>query len=225
MNEPEKPKKGWGWLQWGFIIVVSLIGISLIVPTIGFTASMANQTASANNARQIIMALKIWASENNGVFPDSKLPPPVSSNQVLRRLIQNEILEDEKIFGATNSPFVPDGNIGLSPDYSEACEPGENHWMLVAGLRSDTNGIYPVIFENALEPIWPPRWRFDSRLKPVRGRTWRQGTSILGRADNSVNVEKLVKKEGGLMLPDSYLKALEKESAPPITILDIEEKK
>jgi hypothetical protein len=111
MNEPEKPKKGWGWLQWGFIIVVSLIGISLIVPTIGFTASMANQTASANNARQIIMALKIWASENNGVFPDAKLPSPVSSNQVLRRLIQNEILEDERIFGATNSPFAPDGNI------------------------------------------------------------------------------------------------------------------
>jgi hypothetical protein len=34
-----------------------------------------------------------------------------------------------------------------------------------------------------------------------------------------------VKKEGGLMLPDSYLKALEKESVLPITILDIEEKK
>ncbi len=59
----------------------------------------------------------------------------------------------------------------------------------------------------------------------MRGRTWRQGTIILGRADNSVKVEKLAKKEGGLMLPDSYLKALEKESVLPITILDIEEKK
>lgn len=206
-------------------MVVSLIGISLIVPTFHVTAARATQTASSNNCRQIMMALKIWASENNGIFPDSKLPPPVNSNQVLRMLIQNDIFEDERLFGATYSPFVPDGIIGNSPDYAKACEPGENHWMLVAGLSADTKGIYPVIFENALEPIWPPRWRFDSRLKPVRGRTWREGTIILGRADSSVNIEKLVKKEDGLMLPDSYLKALEKESATPITILDIEEKK
>ena len=225
MNEPEKPKKGWGWLQWGFIIVMSLIGISLIVPTFHGTAVMARQSAAAYNCHQIMMALKVWAAENNGNFPDSKLPPPVNSNQVLRRLIQNELLQDERIFGAPYSPFVPDGMIGNSPDYTKACEPGENHWMLVAGLSADTKGIYRVIFENALEPIWPPRWRFDSRLKPLRGRTWREGTIILGRADSSVDIEKLVKREGGLVLPDNYLKALEKESAPPITILDIEEKK
>jgi hypothetical protein len=127
MNEMEQSKKGWGCLQWGVVISVIMMLASLIVPALNITADMATQTSSANNCRQIIMALKIWASENDGVFPDAGTPQPTASNQVFRKLIQSEIIQDERIFGSNGSPFRPDNIIGNPPDYARVLEPGENH--------------------------------------------------------------------------------------------------
>ncbi len=226
MNEPEKPKKGWGWLQWGVVILVLLFSILLtfdMVSPMSDQISKANQTSSSNNCRQIIMAMKIWAQEHNGAYPDSGIGDGASANGVFRKLVQEEIILDERIFGGKQSPFQPDGYIGQAPEFLEAVAAGENHWMMIAGQNIKSGGTRPLVFENALKPVWPLAWLPHHYLQ--RGRTWRNGKIIIGRNDGSVNVETLEKHSGELRLSDSTLKAFGMPSLTDIKVLDIEEKK
>ncbi|WP_146850603.1 hypothetical protein [Brevifollis gellanilyticus] len=187
---------------------------------------MSEQTSAINNCLQIIMAMKIWAADEKGVFPDAKLPATATVNDVFRTLIRDEIIHDERIFGARLTPFKPDGQIGAAPNFAQALQPGENHWMMMAGLNNDslaTNA--PFVFENTLNPAWPLTWRMDKQKQPVRGRTWLGDKIIIGRLDHTVTLEKLVREKGALTLPAKLRHAVEQDMKAPIRILDIEEKK
>ncbi|MEQ1749724.1 MAG: type II secretion system protein [Prosthecobacter sp.] len=200
-------------LQRGFtlielLVVITIIAIlaSLAVPTFGVIQDMANQTSTSNNCRQIIMAMKIFAQENNSIYPDSYQNPntggqAVTANDAFRVLLQEEVIQDERIFGAKASMYIPDGNIGTAPGYDQALQAGENHWAMTQGQTTSSNGIMPLVYENPLAPSWPPNWNCDAagQLKP--GRTWRGGKVIIGRNDNSVGVEQLASKRGGSVGP------------------------
>lgn len=230
MNEPVKPKKGWGWLQWGVVLVIILLGLGLCQHLYKYTSHMAESTMASNNCRQITMALKIWASENNGVFPDASLLPTATSNQAFRKLIQEDIIQDERIFGSKFGPFVPDGDIGTAPDFVKALQAGENHWMLIGGLRMDSLAHCPLIMENSLNAAWPPSWKKGKQSKVIRGRAWygrsaNKGHIIVGCLDNSVSFVQLMERGDALGLPDSILNPPGEQALPPLHILDIEEKK
>jgi prepilin-type N-terminal cleavage/methylation domain-containing protein len=195
-------------LQRGFtlielLVVITIIAIlaSLAVPTFNVIQDMANQTSAANNCRQIIMAMKIFANDNNSIYPDTYNNPQtggqaLTSNDAFRVLIQEEIIQDERIFGSKASMFQPDNNIGTSPSFDQALQANENHWALTQGQTTSSNGIMPLVYENPLAPSWPPQWNCDAAGQPKPGRAWRGGKIIIGRNDNSVNVESLATKKG-----------------------------
>lgn len=222
MNEPEQPKKGWGFLVWGVVVLVLLLMITLSLAIRNVIFDHAHQSSASANCRQIIMYLHIWAEDNNGVFPDATFPCPHSSNQVLRKLFQEDIAQDERLFGAPGSQFMQDNQLGEAPNFPHALEPGENHWAMVAGLNPRSEGSLPLVFENAINSEWPPKWLIN-QITPVRGRTWRGGNIIVGRVDNSVNIEQLVEKNGVLTLPDTILKPSGKPLSPLPRVLGIEE--
>jgi len=208
-------------LQRGFtlielLVVITIIAIlaSLAVPTFNVIQDMANQTSTSNNCRQIIMAMKIFAQEQNSIYPDSYNNPQtggkaVTANDAFRVLISEEVIQDERIFGAKATMFQPDGNIGTSPSYDKALGAGENHWALTQAQTTSSSGIMPLVFENPSAASWPPQWNCDAagQLKP--GRTWRGGKVIIGRNDNSVNVEQLASKKGGAVGPKSLAGGLD----------------
>ncbi len=72
-----------------------------------------------------------------------------------------------------------------------------------------------------MSPDWPLTWDKDKVVQPVRGRVWKGGKIIVGRADNSVNLETLEKTSTGYQLPESFLKPRGKEAVPRLSILDI----
>jgi hypothetical protein len=181
---------------------------------------MAAQNHVSENGRGIILALKIWAHDNNnGKYPDSKLGEKATANMAFRELFKSDIFQDERPFGAPRSPFIPDGEMGSAPDYAKALEPGENHWMLVAGLSTNSPGRTPLLFENALDTSWPPKWRPGFFMPHVRGRSWRGGKIQVYRNDNSSFLVPLKKQGDYLTLPDDVLQGL-----PPLKVLDIEER-
>ena len=180
------------------LVVITIIAIlaSLAVPTFNVIQDMANQTSTSNNCRQIIMSMKIFANDNNSIYPDTYNNPQtggqaITSNDAFRVLIQEDIIQDERIFGAKASKFIPDGNVGTAPSFDQALQAGENHWALTQGQTTSSNGIMPLVFENPLAPSWPPQWNCDAAGQPREGRSWRGGKIIIGRNDNSVQVEQI----------------------------------
>ncbi len=181
-------------LEQGFTLIELLVVITIIailasaaVPTFNTVQDRANQGATAGNARQIVAALKLYAGDNNGGYPDSdKAEEPASSNDAFRLLIKSDVLSDERVFGAKSSKFMPDNNIGESPEFSEALEPGENHWAMTKGLTDSSSSLSPLVFENPVSQGWPPMWNADAAGKKEKGRAWRGGKIIIGFNDSSV---------------------------------------
>lgn len=222
MNEPEKPKKGWGCLQWVVVILVLLLLTSLWWAFHAVTKDIADHSSVSKNSRQIMMAMRIWALENDGAYPDSAFQERPTANQVFRKLIHEGIQEDERIFGAKKSFFVPDGKIGVAPTFDEAVKPGENHWMITAGQNSKSSGEVPLVFENAITSTWPLRWQHGHENELIRGRTWTSGKIIIGFQDNHVQVIQLEKQGDVMVLPGTVMIPNGKTPLPPLKILDIE---
>ena len=184
------------------LVVITIIAIlaGLAVPTYNYVHMLGNQTRGVNNARQIIISMKLFAKEHSSQYPDSVVNPQTgntaqTANDAFRFLIQDKIVSDERIFGCP-AGYTPDGNIGLSPKYDQALLPGENHWAMTAGQTDTAVGSMPVVFENPASYGWPPQWNADKAGQVAPGRTWTGGRIIIGRNDGSVNIETLAGHKG-----------------------------
>jgi hypothetical protein len=232
-NEPEKAKKGWGCVQWSVVVVMLFMG-GIVLPAYEFIAKKSNQMRAGESFRQIFHLMMTYASDHEGYFPDhDKDLSTLTANATFRSFMQEGLILDETIFGCPASRFIPDKNIGEAPNYAQALEPGENHWMMVANLSNESPGHYPMILESAADVAWPPRWLpvdgYASRkyaewtgVLPPRGRSWADGSILVGFNDGSLQTVKLELKEGRMHLPESVLKPTGKEPLPELRILDVE---
>lgn len=204
-------------------VVVGVMGLILLGMSVvayrNVVAHKAPQMKATSKARQIIMAMKAYASDHSGAYPTGR-----TANEAFRKLLQAEILEDERLFGCPFSPFVPDNEIGEAPDFPKAVGRGENHWMLVDGHTDSSQGDAILLFENALDTSWPPVWDgsgFDKVRK--RGQAWKGGRVIIGLNDNTVSVARLQGKDKQRLTLDPVAwKAQLNPERPPV-VLDIEE--
>lgn len=197
-----KTKRNHAFTLIELLVVITIIAIlaGLAVPAYTLVQTIANQTRGANNARQIILAMKLFAKDHSSQYPDSVSNPLTGSlaqnaNEAFRLLIQEKLAPDERIFGCP-SGFNPDGSLGQSPNYGNALMPGENHWAMTAGQTDSTVGNMPLVYENPASPSWPPLWNADMAGKIAPGRTWSGGKIIIGRNDGSVAVETLQDMKG-----------------------------
>lgn len=174
---------------------------------------------ACTTARGIVMCLKTWAHDHSGEYPDSIVGENASANMAFRELFKSDVVQDERVFRGERSPYFADGEIGSAPDFTKALEPGENHWMLVAGLSNASSDRTPLFFENALDASWPPKWLPGFFMHHVRGRSWRGKGIVVGFNDNSTLLVPLKKQGNYLTLPDDVLQGL-----PALKVLDIEER-
>ena len=197
-----KTKRNHAFTLIELLVVITIIAIlaGLAVPTYTYVQMLANQTRGVNNAKQIIVSMKLFSKEHNSQYPDS-VPNPLTgslaqnANDAFRLMIQEKIVPDERIFGCP-AGFNPDGSMGQSPNYANALMPGENHWAMTAGQTDTTAGNMPLVFENPASPSWPPLWNANMAGKIAPGRTWTGGKIIIGRNDGSVAVEALAGDKG-----------------------------
>jgi prepilin-type N-terminal cleavage/methylation domain-containing protein len=182
------------------LVVITIIAIlaGLAVPAYNTVQEKARMMSATNNARQITILLKSYASDHNGNYPDAdKDNPPQSSNDAFRFLFKRGLVQDEKIFTAASSPYEGDNNIGEAPEYEEALKAGENHWSMTKGLSDSSSSIAPLIFENPIAGAsWPPMWNCDKAGTKAEGRAWKSGKIVICRNDNSVSGEELESIKG-----------------------------
>ncbi len=201
------------------LIAVVLFGALAIVAMWITLNDIGKEHRVSYHARSIVMCLYTWAEENGGNYPDSKHGEKATSNMAFRELFISDVVQDERVFNAPRTPFVSDNNLGDAPNFPKALEPGENHWMLVAGLSTKSPGRTPLVFENALDTAWPPKWRSGFFMHHVRGRSWRGKKIMVGFNDGSTIFVPLKRTDGYMTLPDDILRDL-----PPLKVLDIEER-
>ena len=220
-------------LERGFTLIELLVVITIIailasaaVPTFNAVQDKANQANASGNAKQIITALRLYSGDNNGAYPDSdKNEEPSTSNKAFALLIKGGILDDERIFGCKSSKYVPDNNVGESPEYSEALEAGECHWAMTKALTDSSSSVAPLVYENPTGAEWPPKWNCDAAGKLVKGRAWRGGKIVVGFNDSSVQVIGLESAKGESVGPKDLGngKNYFTQAGEDLELLDIEE--
>jgi hypothetical protein len=164
---------------------------TLAVPAYTGVQERARMMQAVNNARQIAIVMKNYAGDHQGLYPDAAPSAPQTANDAFRELFKAELLEDELIFSAPNSPYLGDHNIGEAPDFKDALIARENHWCLVKGLSDASNGTAPLVFENPVEMSWPPSWNMDASGQAVPGRGWKSGKIVVVRNDASATGQSL----------------------------------
>jgi hypothetical protein len=225
--QPKKPRVT--WLQVIVGVTALLLLASLALPAFSRTCARGNITKGISNARQIVMALKLYASDHDGKYPDAALADSKNANEVFRLLFKEETIDSEVVFGCPLSPFVPDGNIGSDEERSKALEAGENHWAITIGVSDAKSGDIPLVFENPLSATWPPKWNANAVEQMQKGRAWKTGV-IMGMNDGGAQIVPLVSKRGNEvgLKPDRatgkniFEAAIDSKEFPEGKVLDVD---
>jgi len=198
-------KQGFTLIELLVVITIIAILASLAVPTFAKVQEKGNQTKGISNCKQIITTLKLYSSDNQGIYPDSDPSDPQSANEAFRLMFIGGQCNNEMIFGCPASPFNGDGAIGTPGTNTEAVAEGENHWAMMSGSGDSSSGSEPIVFENPVTDGPPPSWDADKAGKAVKGRSWGGGRIIVGLNDTSVSLLPLVAAVGQVGLKNTEL--------------------
>ena len=162
-----------------FTLIELLVVISIIAMLVGIAATGLNQsllngkiTRATGDARQIFLAVKMYAADHDGAFPGAEAS---NSNEAFRELFP-AYMQAEVNFAVPNSPVGKRADNKIDPP-SRALERGENHWAYVAGLNDTSHPMWPLIVDHT-----DGSGHYTTRENEPGG-TWRGSKAIVIRCD------------------------------------------
>ncbi len=176
------------------LVVISIIAIlaGIALPVFSQVTERGAQTKDLSNAKQVGLACKLYASDNDGKYPNmtGQADTPVAgsktstSNDILASLVPDYV-PTEKIFYLAKSawsPNIPDENIKLPADRLET---GSNNFAYMFGLNDTSNPSFPLIFDAPMEGATT-----YSTNEATKGGVWKGKKAIVIRCDQSGSIEK-----------------------------------
>ena len=160
----------------------------------------ADQTKDLSNAKQIALALKQFASDNNGSFPAkapnadypaaTDLTSSSKSNDAFWWLFPN-YLQSEDVFAVAGSkwtPSNPDNKIDPAAGGSRTntLKAGENNFAFVLGLTDTSNPAFPLLADGFSSSI--PSY---DTSKSQKGGIWAAKKAIVAFCDGSGQIMKV----------------------------------
>jgi prepilin-type N-terminal cleavage/methylation domain-containing protein len=183
------------------LVVIAIIAVlaSIALPVFNGVTERANQTKDLSNAKQIGIAMKLFASDNNGFYP-SKLPAadytsapatlPTNANQAFWWLFPNYLTTEDIFTVATSkwTPSAPDNKIDPagSSTQTDTLKTGENTYAYVAGLTDTSNPAFPLLADGFSSTI--PK--YDTN-KGNKGGVWAGKKAIVIMCDASGQIMKV----------------------------------
>lgn len=170
------------------LVVISIIAIlaGIALPVYQTVMIGAQQTDALANAKQIGLALKVFANDANGNFPQGKNSydePIITSNDAFRSLVPN-YSDDEKIFTSPRSKTGSKAdNKTATP--AEILAAGENHFAYVEGLTTTSNSNWPLIVDHT-----DGSGKYTTTEGAIGG-TWRGAKAVVVRTDGSGAIVRL----------------------------------
>ena len=192
--DPRSQKRSGCWpAQWvvGAAVLAALVGAA--VPAFCETAARASRASSLAKARQIAVALKVFARDNNGTYPRHGTPEllqqPATSNAAFAVLFPN-YTSSEAIFGDEHSVYQtrrPDNDIDrpYTGHPVKTLEPGENVYAYLMGLTDSSDPHTPLVCDGTDGSGY---YTVDPKARGGAG----GGTeAVVIRLDNSAHLEAL----------------------------------
>ena len=190
------------------LVVITIIAIlaGIALPVFTTVQERGSQTKALAQGKQIGLALKLFASDNDGNFPHgvtSATPPEpdfsasyvlANSNIALKQLIPNYV-PNEKIFYVQKSQWTPNPPDEVISTDSAKLSVGENHWAYVPRLTDTSNPNFPLIADGFSTSVGT-----YAASQAAKGGVWKGKKAVIIRADQSGSVEKL----------DTTMKALDR---------------
>lgn len=179
------------------LVVISIIAVlaSIALPVFTSVQERGSQTKDLSNAKQIALACKLYATDNDGKYPDrdgQAADPPVTpltassqSNQAFACLVPN-YLPGEKLFylgKSVWSPKLPDEKMTNPAD---RCEASTNNFAYELGMTETSNPSFPLIADAPNTGGTSAVYRTDPTLT---GGVWKGKKAIVIRCDQSGTVE------------------------------------
>ncbi len=197
MKIRQTPEKGFTLIE--LLVVISIIAIlaGIAVPAFTGVITRGQQTKALSDAKQIYLALKMYAGDNDGAFP-SKVASDGSggtvefSNQAFRHIVPDYV-KSEKIFYVAKSQWstkTPDEDFGSSTTTTpsaSAVAAGENHWAYVVNLSDTSNPNLPILADGFADAETAKY----SAVETEQGGLWKGEAAIVIRVDGSGRVERI----------------------------------
>jgi prepilin-type N-terminal cleavage/methylation domain-containing protein len=181
------------------LIVITIIAVlaSIALPAFTGVKERADQTKDLSNAKQIALALRQFAIDNNGSYPakapaadysDAPATPPSTSNDAFWWLIPT-YLQSEGIFaisGSAYTPANPDNRLDAvgAGTRTDTLKLGENTYAYVSGLTDTSNPIFPLIADGFATGS-PGTYTTN---KAIKGGVWSGKKAIVVFCDSSGQV-------------------------------------
>jgi hypothetical protein len=154
------------------------------------------QTKDLSNAKQIGLACKLYAADNDGKYPerDGTVDPPValtagsSSNQAFALLIPT-YLPTEKLFYLGKSAWSPTVSDEKTTLPADRCEASTNNFAYEMGMTETSHPSFPLIADAPFSGGSSAVYKTDQTQK---GGVWKGKKAIVIRCDQSGNVETCV---------------------------------
>jgi len=177
-------------LRAGFTLIELLVVITIIAILAGISVPIyqsvilnAQQNHALQNARQIGLALRVYANDNNGAYPvgtNTFDEPIATANDAFRSLLPTYLDNEQNFVVARSITGAKADNRIDTP--AEILKPGENHFAYVAGLNSTSNSLWPLIVDAT-----DGNGKYTN-IETDLGGTWKGNKAVVVRSDSSAQI-------------------------------------
>jgi len=167
------------------LVVITIIGIlaTLAPSAINGVLTNANQAKALNGARNVAMALKLYASDHDGLFPTGSSATDAFGKLLPADAASSGYIKDKKSFVVKGSAYTPTPAADTKSDPTKFGEK-ENHWAYISGLNSDGSDTWPLLFDGSEDGTYVAK-------KTEKGGVWEGKSAIVVRISGAAGKETL----------------------------------
>ena len=208
------------------LVVITIIGIlaGIALPVFNSVQVKGQQTKSLAQAKQIGLALKLCAGDNDGVYPKNGVPTiitaaPTNANDAFSALFptytQSESIFGNKLAVGYQTGTGPDNQLDTTAVYPpvQTLKSGENVYGYMMGLSDASNPACPLVFDGTADGQSGGTGIY-SVTQTAKGGVWSATKAIIIYLDNHGAVENVDTTRHQVLVTDPV------KTGPKVSVLD-----